>query len=43
MNNKFNLKEATEINLDETVDENKKTKKKKFFNRLKINLIILNI
>ena len=43
MNNKFNLKEATEINLDETVDENKKTKKKKFFNRLKINLIILKI
>ena len=35
MKNKFNLKEATEINLDETIDENKKTKKKGFFKRLK--------
>ena len=36
MNNKFNLKEATEINLDETVEEeNEKPKKKGFFKRLK--------
>ena len=34
MKNKFNLKEATEINLDETIDENKKIKKK-VFERLK--------
>ncbi|MDC0009633.1 DUF3035 domain-containing protein [Candidatus Pelagibacter sp.] len=33
---KVNLKEATEINLDETVeDENEKPKKKRFFKRLK--------
>ena len=33
---KVNLKEATEINLDETVEEkNEKTKKKGFFKRLK--------
>ena len=33
---KVNLKEATEINLDETVEEeNKKSKKKGFFKRLK--------
>ena len=35
MKNKFNLKEATEINLDEIIDENKKIKKKKVFERLK--------
>ena len=39
MKNKFNLKEATKINLDETIDEtideNKKIKKKKVFERLK--------
>ena len=32
---KVNLKEATEINLDETIEENEKTKKKGFFKRLK--------
>ena len=32
---KINLKEATEINLDEAVEENEKTKKKGFFKRLK--------
>ena len=35
MNNKFNLKEATEINLDEAIEENEKLKKKGFFKRLK--------
>ena len=32
---KINLKEATEINLDETIEENEKTKKEGFFERLK--------
>ena len=32
---KFNLIEATEINLDEVIEENEKTKKKGFFKRLK--------
>jgi len=32
---KVNLKEATEINLDETIEENEKPKKKGFFRRLK--------
>ena len=32
---KINLKEATEINLDETIKENEKPKKKGFFKRLK--------
>ena len=32
---KINLKEATEINLDETIEENEKIKKKGFFKRLK--------
>ena len=32
---KVNLKEATEINLDETIEENEKPKKKGFFKRLK--------
>ena len=32
---KINLKEATEINLDEAIEENEKTKKKGFFKRLK--------
>ena len=32
---KVNLKEATEINLDETIKENEKPKKKGFFKRLK--------
>ena len=32
---KVNLIEATEINLDETIEENEKTKKKGFFKRLK--------
>jgi hypothetical protein len=32
---KVNLKETTEINLEETVDKNKKPKKKSFFKRLK--------
>ena len=33
---KVNLKESTEINLDETIEEeNKKAKKKGFFKRLK--------
>ena len=32
---KVNLIDATEINLDETIEENEKTKKKGFFNRLK--------
>ena len=32
---KVNLKEAIEINLDETIEENKKPKKKGFFKRLK--------
>ena len=32
---KVNLKEATEINLDEAIEENEKTKKKGFFKRLK--------
>ena len=36
MNNKFNLKEATEINLDETIEgENETPRKKGFFKRLK--------
>ena len=32
---KVNLKEATEINLDEAIEENEKPKKKGFFKRLK--------
>ena len=32
---KVNLEEAIEINLDETIEENEKTKKKTFFKRLK--------
>ena len=32
---KINLKEATEINLDETIEENETPKKKGFFKRLK--------
>ena len=32
---KINLIETTEINLDETIEENEKTKKKGFFKRLK--------
>jgi hypothetical protein len=32
---KINLKEVTEINSDETIEENGKTKKKGFFKRLK--------
>ena len=32
---KINLIEATEINLDEVIEENEKTKKKGFFKRLK--------
>ena len=32
---KINLKEATEINLDETIEENEKIKKKGFFKKLK--------
>ena len=32
---KINLKEATEINLDEAIEENEKPKKKGFFKRLK--------
>ena len=32
---KVNLKEVTEINLDEAIKENEKPKKKKFFKRLK--------
>ena len=32
---KVNLIEATEINLDEAIEENEKTKKKRFFKRLK--------
>ena len=32
---KVNLIETTEINLDETIEENEKTKKKGFFKRLK--------
>jgi hypothetical protein len=32
---KVNLKEAAEINLDEAIEENEKTKKKGFFKRLK--------
>ena len=32
---KVNLKEATEINLDETIEENEKPKKKGFFKKLK--------
>jgi len=32
---KVNLKEATEINSDETIEENEKPKKKGFFKRLK--------
>jgi len=32
---KVNLKEATEINLDEVIKENEKPKKKRFFKRLK--------
>ena len=32
---KVNLKEATEVNLDETIEENEKPKKKGFFKRLK--------
>ena len=32
---KINLKEATEINLDEAIEENEKPKKKGFFRRLK--------
>ena len=32
---KVNLKEATEINIDEVIEENEKTKKKGFFKRLK--------
>ena len=32
---KINLKEATEINLDEVIEANEKTKKKGFFKRLK--------
>ena len=32
---KVNLKETTEINLDETIEENEKPKKKGFFKRIK--------
>ena len=32
---KINLKEATEINLDEAIEENEKSKKKGFFKKLK--------
>ena len=32
---KINLTETTEINLDESIEENEKTKKKGFFKRLK--------
>ncbi|MDB4033803.1 DUF3035 domain-containing protein [Candidatus Pelagibacter sp.] len=35
---KINLKEATEINLDEAIEVNEKTKKKGFFKRLKDKL-----
>ena len=35
MKKKVNLKETTEINLDEAIEENKKTKKKKFFEKIK--------
>ena len=40
---KVNLKEATEINLDETIEENEKPKKKGFFKRLKNKFNNLNI
>jgi hypothetical protein len=35
---KINLKEATEINLDEAIEANEKTKKKGFFKKLKDKL-----